>query len=644
MLLWRAEPISLLRASRQFEERVGFTAQELGATPLLEWLHPEDLAGLQQRLEEETGSVQARHRTGDGGWVELDWEVRRGPDGVAVLGQVREESGEAESPGEPPPAAPGTSLAQTLEAMVRVVEANNAPKRCSILLVDAEHEHVTVGAGPSLPAEYNAAVEGLRIGPAVGSCGTAAFWNIPVVVEDIARDPLWKDLRGAAALAGVSSCWSHPITAADNRVLGAMALYDTRPCVPTRSELGGLEIAARMVGLEIERHRLEEQVLQAAKLEALGVLAGGIAHDFNNMLAAILGNAELAMNTLSKDAEALPMLRRIVAASVGATDFCNQMLAYAGRGALSREVFEFSELLVETSDLLRVALSKKATLVLDLDQTAMFVSADSSQVRQVIMNLITNAAEAVGDTEGRVVVSTQPAYHSALQSCDSTLPPGEYLCLKVTDSGVGMSPRVQAKVFDPFFTTKSAGRGLGLAAVQGIVLGHGGSIHVASRPGAGTTVTVELPRVPAPDVSIPVEASGVGAPPPKRILLAEDDSMVHDMMTQMLEGAGHIVLGARDGQEAVDLYRRESASIDLVLLDLSMPKLDGEQVYRELIQIRPDVRVILSSGFTEQEIKARLRGADLAGILQKPTQMRVLLAKVAGVLSPAQAPTSPLAE
>jgi len=639
MVLWSTGPSGLLRASRTFSEQLGLTARELAARPLLEWIHRDDRSGLEERLQAGEGCVCARHRTKEGDWMPFDWRVRQGADGVVALGQLQQESDAYLIPRASRRFGPHATLAETLEAMVYIVEAKNPGKRCSILLVDDKHERVTVGAGPSLPTEYNAAVEGMRIGPSVGSCGTAAYWNIPVVVEDIARDPLWKDLRDVAAIAGVSACWSCPVTTLEGEVLGAMALYDTQPCAPTNCEMDGLEVAARMVGLAVERHRLEEQLRHAAKMEAIGVLAGGIAHDFNNLLSVVLGNAELAMEEVPEGADAKQRLQEIVAASMGATDFCNQMLAYAGRGTLSTERIECNALVREIGGLLHVALSKKATLVYELHDAPLGVLADRNQLRQVIMNLVTNASEALGDREGRIVIS------SALRSWRSdepgshrwnvSLEPGQYVEVTVRDTGAGMCSETQAKIFDPFFTTKQTGRGLGLAAVQGIVMGHGGAITVESELGVGTSFTVLLPRVSL-STEAPMSTSGArGLAATARVLVVDDEPKVREVLTDILEHAGYTVIGARDGQEAVDVFRAEHEAIDCVLLDLSMPKLDGEEVYREMVKIQSDVRVILSSGFAEQEIMDRFRDAGLeglAGIIQKPTQMRTLLARVAAAL------------
>jgi two-component system, cell cycle sensor histidine kinase and response regulator CckA len=490
-----------LRVNPSFVKTLGLAPEELLSGPLLEWIHPDDSHALALVIEAGVGAANARHRGRSGDWFAFDWQVRSVANDIMVLGQrpeaVAQQSAAASS------SRQGSTLSETLEAMVHIVEAKNPGLLCSILLVGPEREFSSVGAGPSLPAEYNEAVHGLRIGPTVGSCGTAAFWNVPVVVENIAEDPLWTELRSAAEIAGVAACWSHPVTALNGDMLGAMALYSLTPRAPTKSQMDGLEIAARMVGLAIERKRLEEQLRQAAKLEALGVLAGGIAHDFNNLLTTILGNAELAGMFIPKESEANEMLHEIVAASVSATELCNQMSASAGHHVLSPVAIECNGLVRELGGLLQVAVSKKATISYELDSASMGVMADRGQLRQVVMNLITNAAEAIGENEGEVVVSTNAREYSAEELGahfpKAGLESGEYVLLQVSDTGEGMTAETQAKLFDPFFTTKATGRGLGLAAVRGILRGHAGAIALETVTGVGTTFSVLLPRVRLPE-------------------------------------------------------------------------------------------------------------------------------------------------
>ncbi len=628
-------PTGLTRVNRAFTESLGWGASELAERPLLEWIHAADRASFEDQLASGSGCVRARHRTKSDDWVAFDWKVQVEDEEVYSLGiQVPDGDGDA-CPRDVPMATDRESMAEMLEAMALIVESKNPGMKCSILLVDETRRTVSVGAGPSLPAEYNAAVGGLKIGPLVGSCGTAAYWNTPVVVEDIQQDFLWRDLRGAARAAGVGACWSHPIRATNGEVLGAMALYDHRPSAPEQRQLDGLEVAARMVGLAIERGRLEQKLVQAAKMEALGVLAGGIAHDFNNLMAAVLGNAELAMGELSKNEPAQRMLTGIVRAIDGATALCNQLLAYAGRGVLSTETLECNGLIRELAELLQVTLSKKARLAYHLEGE-LYVVVDRSQLRQVLLNLITNAAEAVGNAEGQLTVRTSGRQLSREDldrlGVEAPLDPGAFVELEVRDSGCGMSPATQARIFDPFFTTKADGRGLGLAAVLGIVQAHHGALLLESEPGVGTSFTVLLPRVPDPleasSAPVEVERDVAGA----RILVVDDEPAVLSVVSEILEREGFDVLRAGNGMEAIDLFRREPEAIDCVLLDLNMPKLDGEEVFGELRKIRSDVRVVLSSGYTEQEVLDRFTGAGLAGAIQKPAKRSVLLSKIRAAL------------
>ncbi len=630
-----------LRVNSIFEELVGLTASDLSAQPFLKWIHPEERASLEAVLKAETGCATARHQTKEGKWLPFDWQVRTHTDGCAVLGRHRDSTIVSRQEAMQSPYPHGT-LAQTLEAMARIVEARNPGMLCSILLVDSAHEHVTVGAGPSLPQEYNDAVEGLKIGPTVGSCGTAAFWDVPVIVSDIAADPLWKDLRDVAAMAGVSACWSHPITATSGKVIGATALYDRERRVPTEDQIHGLEIAARMIGLAIERDNLEAQLHQAAKMEALGILAGGIAHDFNNILAVVMGNAELALDTLPSGSAAKRFLTDIVSASEGATDLCKQMLAYAGKGVISTETIECNSFIKEIGGLLQVALSKKATLVYELADTPLGVLADRAQFRQVIMNLITNASEALCGEPGRIVLATSANTYGRedpeLFRPDTRLEPGDYVCLRVSDTGAGMSSRTRARIFDPFFSTKAAGRGLGLAAVQGIVTSHGGTIALESEEGKGTAFTLMLPRVPVAVATVPATPTGrsdfVGA----QVLVVDDNPQVRSILVKILENAGYIVTCASDGQEGADAFRKNADRIECVLLDFSLPKLSGIEVLGEIRKIRPKVPVILCSGYAEQEVLERLGDVDLTYAIKKPWANNILLRKVAEALEGVRSP------
>lgn len=379
---------------------------------------------------------------------------------------------------------------------------------------------------------------------------------------------------------------------------------------------------------EEERRALDAQVQHAQKLESLGVLAGGIAHDFNNLLTAILGNADLALAAMSPEAPGRDCLEEISRVSRRAAELCRQMLAYSGKGRFHVEPVDLSRLVEEMSRMLEVAISKKAVLKYRFAPDLPAVEADATQIRQVVMNLIVNASEAIGDRSGVIAIST------GLMDCDreylagtyvsEDLKEGPYVFLEVADTGCGMSRQTLARVFEPFFSTKFAGRGLGLAAVLGIVRGHRGAIKVYSEPGRGTTFKVLLPA--CVDEATPTQNhhddqawQGRGL-----VLVVDDEETIRAMVRRMLEHMGLEVLAACDGREAVDLYRRNADRIGCVLLDLTMPHMDGEETFRELHRIRRDVRVILSSGYSEQDVSQRFAGKGLAGFVHKPYRLDVL--------------------
>jgi len=346
----------------------------------------------------------------------------------------------------------------------------------------------------------------------------------------------------------------------------------------------------------------------------------------------VMGNAALAQLELTAQGRHSEPLAQLISARPRAAELCNQLLAYAGRSVPSTELLDCNDEIAELGELLRVTLSKKATLVYELSDEPLCVEADRTQIRQVIMNLITNAAEALGELEGRVVVATSVRVYDEQEleflRPEAQLPAGEYVVVRVSDDGEGMTPEVQARIFDPFFTTKLTGRGLGLAVVRGIVDGHGGAIELQSEGGVGTSFTVILPRVgivsPTAELSSEQRSPSAG----QRILVVDDERSVREVMGRILVRGGFEVLYAAGGAQAIEIFKAESGRIDGVLLDLSMPQLDGEQTFNALRSIRSDVPVLLCSGYTEREVLARFRGSGLTGALQKPVATELLLRKV----------------
>jgi PAS domain S-box-containing protein len=399
---------------------------------------------------------------------------------------------------------------------------------------------------------------------------------------------------------------------------------------PLTDDDGGFLGALATVQDITELRRLETRMVHAQKLESLGVLAGGVAHDFSNLLVGILGNVALAQHELPPGAPAAALLRDVETAAVRASDLTAQMLTYAGKGRLAAEPVDLGALVAEMLHLLTVVISRRATLRTEFAPDLPEIAGDPTQIRQVVMNLITNASDALGDADGVITLRTEviEATRALLASTyvDEDLPPGRYVCLTVADTGCGMDAATQARIFDPFFTTKFAGRGLGLAAVLGILRGHGGAIQVESAPGRGSRFRVLLPIARAPAAArAPTQDAAVRGP--AVILVADDEAAVRTVACRVLERAGYRVIVAGDGRAAVDLFAARADEIDAVLLDLTMPRLRGDEALRELRRIRPGVRAILSSGFSDQGVAAG------AGFLPKPWTPQDLLAAVRRALA-----------
>ena len=388
---------------------------------------------------------------------------------------------------------------------------------------------------------------------------------------------------------------------------------------------------------EQERLELEAQIQQAQKLESLGVLAGGIAHDFNNLLVGILGNAEITLHDMSRESPARDSVQDIAEAAERAADLVRQMLAYAGKGRFVVEKLQISRLVQEMGHLLEVSISKKAVLRYELGQNLPMIEADATQVRQIVMNLITNASDAIEAHSGVVSICTgaMECDHAYLSETylDDDLPEGQYVYVEVSDTGVGLDWEARSRIFDPFFTTKFAGRGLGLAAVLGIVRGHKGAIKVYSEPGKGSTFKVLFPASADGGAMELAHSENTqfdsfsGC-----VLLVDDEETVRSVGKRMLERIGFEVETASDGREALDAFRRDPDRYSVVLLDLTMPHLDGEGCFRELRRVNANVRVILSSGYNQQELTTRFAGKGLAGFIQKPYRMQTLREELSKVL------------
>jgi PAS domain S-box-containing protein len=385
-----------------------------------------------------------------------------------------------------------------------------------------------------------------------------------------------------------------------------------------------------------ERKRFDEHLREVQRLESLGVLAGGIAHDFNNMLTVIRGNARLAMADYESARDPSERLERIHTAAEYATRLTQQMLTYSGRGVVELQSLDLSQLVHDMLDLLRASSSEKSVLDPALCDGLPALHGDVTQIRQVVLNLVTNASEALGDEGGRILVRTELVSVDEHQLADSygsnDAEPGDYLCLEVSDTGVGIAPEVRARIFEPFFSTKPTGQGLGLAAVLGIVTAHRGVIRIDSAPGRGTSFVVLFPCAGAGATLAPDDTPRGRAPGGRCILVVDDDEAVLDVTREFLERADYSVLTASGGAEAVETLRSHRDEIDGVVLDLVMPGMTGEEAYVEMRRLKPDLPVVLTSGYDKQQAAARFAGRGIAGFLYKPFEPEELLDSVARAL------------
>jgi PAS domain S-box-containing protein len=386
---------------------------------------------------------------------------------------------------------------------------------------------------------------------------------------------------------------------------------------------------------EIQQRELEENLRQVQKLESLGVMAGGIAHDFNNLLTPILGNASLALLDLPANSPIRTHIERIRSAALRAAALTNQMLAYAGAEPVAVEPVDLSRVVRELTQLLESSISGQTTVIYALADELPAVEADSTQLGQVVMNLLTNAVESVDEGTGRITIETGTMQIDATTKLQTEfgdeLEYGTYVFLAVSDNGCGMDDETRARIFDPFFTTKFTGRGLGLAAVMGVVRGHGGAIEIASEVGRGSCFRVlfrcssddSVELDPEPQADPGLEWCGSGT-----VLVVDDDEAVRELISAGLQRVGFDVLQAADGREGVAVFERHRDEIRAVFLDRTMPDVSGEEAFEAIRRINPEAHVVLASGYSEKQAAESLANRGLVGFLQKPFRLEDLVKKL----------------
>jgi len=455
----------------------------------------------------------------------------------------------------------------------------------------------------------------------------------------------------------------------------ALCLYEARLLPSGKDEI-------QIITRDITAVKQQEEIaLQAQKLESLGVLAGGIAHDFNNLLTGIMAQASLAATKVARGLSVADNIQKVLLSAERAADLTRQLLAYTGKGKFQVGPLDANQVIRDTTALMETALPSHAKLQLILQEKLPAIHADHTQIQQVVMNLFINAIEALPGSQGSayhmvsiapgdfighsrqfpknrtrpnqgtitITTSTQqipnngpsPSSESLLSTTidsqfdDDLLPPGEYVVIKVTDTGKGMDQATQSRIFDPFFTTKPKGHGLGLSATIGVIRTHGGSIRVQSRPGVGTTFTIHLPAIATAYTANEDEVPPIARPidlAQKSVLVIDDEAEVCGAAKEILEHEGYRVETATAGPEGVAIFRTDYQQIGILLLDLKMPGMDGREVYQELQQIQPDLKVVFTSGYSEAEVSPMTEESNHISFLPKPYSAESLIQQVGKLL------------
>lgn len=381
--------------------------------------------------------------------------------------------------------------------------------------------------------------------------------------------------------------------------------------------------------------RLEDQVLQAQRMETIGTLAGGIAHDFNNILAPILGYTEMLLDDVPEEGQLRDNLNEIYTSSTRAKKLVKQILTFSRQDTSELKLMKIQPVVEEALRLIRATIPTTIKIRQNIMSKGGVIKADPTQIHQLVMNLTTNAYHAMMETGGELKVSLQEIELNDRETLGLDLESGPYTCLIVSDTGVGMDKKLTEKIFDPFFTTKELGKGtgMGLSVVHGIVKNTGGAIHVYSEPGKGTEFKVYFPLAKSSSEEQKKENGGIIQRGSERILLVDDEKAIIRMETMMLERLGYQVVSRTNGIEALEAFRANPHKFDMVITDMAMPNMSGDKLASELVKIRPDIPVLLCTGFSENISKERASFLGIGGFLLKPVVMRDLSQKIRDVLN-----------
>jgi PAS domain S-box-containing protein len=646
----------------RYEEWTGIPGAELIGSRGVDLIHPEDreriLAWFRAQSRSGGGSllaVRARHRDGDWRWIETSARPFRAGGELRIVANSRDVTERVEL---------SARLQQAHDRLEERVEDRTAELHRAVADLEeevAERRRVEYELRASeerwrnvseLSSDLSFALTRARDGSFTTDWATQAIARISGRSLEEIEERGWPSIMRPEDLGPVAT---HLSQIRD----GETREYDARIITPdgderwVRTRITGarspVDGRLRVLGagrditearqVEEERRRLEAHMQEAQKLESLGVLAGGIAHDFNNLLAVVLGNDALALSEAQPGSRLAKQLERIRSAAKHAEALTSQMLTYSGKASLSLKPLDLSELVEEMSELLEASISKRRRLETSLGHGRTLVEGDPTQLRQVILNLVTNASEALGDRAGRVAVRTGLMTAEATYLADTFgsggLAEGEYVYLEVSDPGEGIDEENRKRIFEPFFSTKFTGRGLGLASVLGIVRGHHGAIKLVTEPGRGTSFRVLLP--PAAGTAFPAVTGARERRTGARggtILVVDDDEAVLELAREFLVRSGFDVMTAGGGREALEILRADvGGRIDAAVLDLAMPDLDGRETLLEIRRVRPELPVVVTSGFRKDTGAERFPAGEITSFVRKPYDAQELIDAVRASLA-----------